>query len=141
MVRRLLNCSLDLPTDEKQTILSKFAQKMPNSGHSVASTQLVLVHGVMKFNDIVRRSRLSTTHPGYQPIHFDKLFKRFERRLNKYLAKSGWYSTDSGGMVEKSNWRSDLPKEWQGSRPIQRKLHAVDYTTVMQVPSTDGGGF
>ena len=47
VVRRLRNCSLDLDREEKQSILSTFAQKLPKSGHSVARIQYVLVHGVL----------------------------------------------------------------------------------------------
>ena len=48
-VRRLRNCSIELPIEEKQEILSVFAQKMRNSGHSVSSIQYILVHGVTKY--------------------------------------------------------------------------------------------
>ena len=136
VVRRLLNCSLDLPISEKQEILSVFAQKMLNSGHSLASTQLVLVHGVSKFNEIVRNSLLPTSDPRYKPVHFDKKFKLYDRKLRKILSKSGWYSAEGGG---KSNWRTSLPTEWRGSKPMQRKIPDLDYSTVMQVPSTADG--
>ena len=58
---------------------------------------------------------------------------KLERRLNKYLAKSGWYDTDD---KIKSSWRSKLPVSWRGSKPIQRKVPEMRYTTVMQVPSS-----
>ena len=49
-VRRLKNCSLKLPSHEKQEILSQFAQKLVNSGFSVPSAQYILVHGISKFS-------------------------------------------------------------------------------------------
>ena len=63
VVRRLKNCSFDLPNSEKQGILSLFAQKMINSGHSVFSTQYILVHGVVKYCELVRRSNLPQSDP------------------------------------------------------------------------------
>ena len=138
VVRRLLNCSLDLPVVEKQSMLSKFAQKMINSGHSVASTQIILVHGVTKFNEIVRRSALPVTDPLYQPVHYDKNHKKYERKLRKFLAKSSWYSCGET-VPGKTSWRASLPSEWRGSKPVQRKVHGVNFTTVLHVPSSSGG--
>ena len=60
-----------------------------------------------------------------------------ERKLKKILSKSGWYSKDSG--ASKFNWRTNLPSEWRGAKPTQRKFHGLDYSTVMQVPSSAGG--
>ena len=34
------------------------------------------------------------------------------------------------------NWRAQLPREWRGSRPIQFKLPGVEYSTILQVPSS-----
>ena len=53
-----MNCSLDLPTTEKPLILWVFAQKMLNSKHSASSIQHILVHGVVKFGELVKLSEL-----------------------------------------------------------------------------------
>ena len=116
VVRRLLNCSENLSNVEKAEILSTFSRKMLNSGHSPASVQILLVHGVVKYQEIVRRSKLPREHPNFQPIHFDKDFKKCERKLRKSLAKSGWYSSESKFGANKSNWRSKLPKDWVGAK-------------------------
>ena len=68
VVRRLLNCSIDLPVKVKQDFLSKFAQKMLNSGHLVACTQLTLVHGVMKFLEMTKRSKLNVNNPKFRVL-------------------------------------------------------------------------
>ena len=52
-IRRLKNCSKALPLEEKKLILSQFAQKMINSGHSITSTQYILVYGVTKYIKLV----------------------------------------------------------------------------------------
>ena len=110
VVRRLLNCSIDLPVKVKQDCLSRFAQKMLNSGHTVASTQITLVHGVMKFLEMTRRSELNVNDPKFRPLHYEKSYKRCERKLAKFLAKSGWYSSD-GVKLPKLDWRENLPSE------------------------------
>ena len=35
-------------------------------------------------------------------------------------------------------WRSYLPSELKGAKPIQKKLPGMEYSTVLQVPSTKG---
>ena len=107
VVRRLLNCSRDLPVGPKQDVLSKFAQKLLNSKHSVSSSKIILVHGVTKYVEICRRSDLETSHPDHKPLHFDRLYMRDERRIKKFLAASNWYRGDE----KKFNWRSNLPTE------------------------------
>ena len=80
-VRRLLNCSVTLPVEDKQVILSKFARKLLNSGHSIASSRYILVHGVMKYFEMLRKSSLPEKHSDYKPLHFDKFYKRDERKI------------------------------------------------------------
>ena len=106
---------------------------MLNSNHTVESVKFLLVHAVSRYNDIVEKSCLAPTHKNYQPLHFDKKFKIYERKLMKYLAKTNWYSNP---IKTPSSWRSKLPPEWVGSKPIQRKVHGIEYTTVLQCPSS-----
>ena len=47
-VRRMVNCSENLDLESRQLILSKFAQKLVNSGHSVRSSRIIIVQGVRK---------------------------------------------------------------------------------------------
>ena len=71
-VRRLINCSLDLEQTEKQRILSEYAIKLINSGHSVRSTRIILVQGVVKFLWKVEKSMLPVTDPEFQPLYLNK---------------------------------------------------------------------
>ena len=136
-VRRLLNCSGDLPVIEKQEILSKFASKMLNSKHSVESVKFMLVHSVTRYNEIIRRSNLNPVDPNYKPLHFDQNFKTHERKLSKFLALTNWYSNSE--LKPTKNWRSELPPEWKGSKPDQIKVPGYDFTTVLQCPSSKNG--
>ena len=138
-VRRMLNCSEDLPTTERQSILSSFASKMINSGHSVESVKITLVQGCMKYLDSLRLSKLNADHPHYRPLHLEKTFKEDERQLDKYLSKMTWFSPEgSKGDSDGREWRSKLHGIWRGAQPIQRKIKGIPYSTVMQVPSTKG---
>ena len=92
VIRRMKNCSLNLPMAEKQEILSVFSQKMLNSGHSLRSVQYILVNGVIKFNELVRVSCLPKSDKSYKPLHAHRLFNVINRKLHKMLAKTSWYT-------------------------------------------------
>ena len=67
VVRRLLNCSIDLGVEKKQGFLSTFSQKLINSGFSSSSAQVILVHGVARYVEILNRSKLCKSNPRYRP--------------------------------------------------------------------------
>ena len=131
----MMCCSLDLPLSRKQEILSVFSQKLLNSGFSLASAQLILVHGLTRYLEMVRCSELPKNNSKYKPLYWNKSFNRLERKLKKFEAKSGRYSSENKG---KSSWRGSLPSNWKGARPIQSRVHGMQYTTVLQVPRSKG---
>ena len=110
VVRRLKNCSRDLPNTVKQEILSTFCQKMLNSGHSVASSQFIVVHGVLRYLEFVRCSELPETHKDYKPLYCPKNFDMCNRRLRNILARTSWY--EESELNKKSSWRLSVPHEW-----------------------------
>ena len=136
-VRRLKSCSRNLPIEEKQLILSKFAQKMRNSGFSLASCQYVLVHGVTKYNEMVRCSELPADDQKYKPLYSSSKYNVANRKLHKMLAKTSWY--DDLELVKKTKWREHVPTGWAGSKPVQQKVKGVAYSSIMMVPNSKDG--
>ena len=59
VVRRLENCSIGIDVQVTDRILSEFAQKLINSGHTMLYTKITLVQGVSKYLDNLRLSKLS----------------------------------------------------------------------------------
>ena len=139
VVRRMLNCSLDTSKEVLCDILSKFAQKMLNSGHSQWATKVVLVHGVTKYNYMVEASQLSKRNKRYKPLHLPKAYRESDRQVNKYLAKMTWHRGKDKSLGSGSqSWRSKLVGAWRGNQPAQRPVRGMRYSTVLQVPSTGG---
>ena len=136
VVRRLLNCSKNLEPVKKAEILSVFSQKLINSGFSIPSAQITLVHGVARFVEIMQNSELPKSHPRYKPVHFNKNFKKCENKLKKYLDKANWYEND--GQF-KSFWRSKLPQNWRGAKSDQMKSPGMKFTSLLQVQNSKGG--
>ena len=91
VVRRLKNTSTTLPKTHVVEILSNFSQKLVNSGHSVRSSQIVLVHGVTKFAELLRQSKLPKCDPGYKPLHLGRDHDKYNRKLRKILSRTSWY--------------------------------------------------
>ena len=71
-VRPLINTSPKLDTSVKQEILSKYAQKLINSGHSETSTKILLVQGVTKYLLKVGLSKLNKPDERYTPLYLSK---------------------------------------------------------------------
>ena len=46
---------------------------------------MILVHGTIKFLEMVERAELSVDHARYQPLHFEKGFKRVEKKIAEDL--------------------------------------------------------
>ena len=75
VVRRMLSCCPKTPIVERQEILSRFAQKLRNSGFSIHSTQMILVHGITRYLELVRKSRIKPSSKHFRPLHCEKSFK------------------------------------------------------------------
>ena len=72
VVRRMTLCCPETPVDDRQQILSNFGQKLINSVFSTSSAQIILVHGMTRYLELVRRSNLSLKHKDSRPLYQDK---------------------------------------------------------------------
>ena len=95
-----------------------------------------MVYGTSHFAESVRNSMLPNSDHKFKPLHFDKNFDKFGRKLRRYLAKSNWYDND---LNIKSSWRNDLPVERRGAKPVQSKLPGMKFSTVIQVQNSKNG--
>ena len=147
-VRRLLNTDSSLDKKRKQEILSAYAQKMINSGHSEMSTRITIVQGVAKYLNKVKASLLPTDDPDYMPLFLPKEYLEEERQVSKYMSKLSWFKTkatdDEQSDISRSNrmnWRRNIPKPWCGSEISQRPTRGMKYSSLLQVHNTAGGLF
>ena len=143
-VRRLQNCSLDLDVREKQKILSRFACKLVNSGHSTKSARIIIIQGITKFLYKVELSNLDPSDSQYKPLYLDKYHMEDERHVSKYMAKMTWFKQREGGVKEADEdgikgWRNRLEGTWRGENVVQRKVRHMQFSTLLQVPNTRGG--
>ena len=62
-VRRLKNSSIDTDQTKRAEILSTFAKKMVNSGHSCEEARRIIVKGVTEYLFLLENSRKPTDSP------------------------------------------------------------------------------
>ena len=133
VVRHLLCCSQNLPLERKDEILSIFAQKLINSRFSLRSSQLILVHGTSRYVTMLKNSKLNPDKPKFKPLYWDKSYRKLERKLAKFDGKAGWYKQSDKISL---NWRNSLPSVWKGTKPTQIRVPGMQFSTVLQVPSS-----
>ena len=132
-----MNCSVDLEVEIKQDILSSYAIKLTNSGHSVRSARILLVQGTVKYLWKVEMCELSPNDKRFQPLYLDKAYCEESRQITKYQAKMSWFRNDKNRETDCApGWRSRLTCRWRGSNLSQKPVLKEGYSTVLNVPNT-----
>ena len=57
MIRRLLNCSEDIPKEDLRRIADNYAQKLINGGFSLEQTRRIIVSGIKGYRSKVKRCK------------------------------------------------------------------------------------
>ena len=99
IVRRMKNFCERVAVDERREILSRFGQKLVNLGHSLKSSCIMMVHGVTKYFEILRKHKLPQDHPEYKPMHLSKEYEQSNRQIKKQLAKVTWFQGNGGSDI------------------------------------------
>ena len=86
MVRRMKNTSELLPMGERIVIVSKYAQKLLNSGYSHEQARKVIVNGLKGYEKKLRESK-----KGGKKLHLGARDLGGRRARKKLLAKSSWF--------------------------------------------------
>ena len=109
---------------------------------------------VTKYLHMLECSRRPVDDPTFKPMYLEKNYRESERQLKKYLDKMGWYRRDSDTVhgctspnevqpdeivgQKPEMWRTRLEGVWRGSSFSQRNVEGLDFSTLLQVPSTKG---
>ena len=144
-VRRLQNCSPELDLETKQRILSEYGVKLINSGHSVKSARILLVQGVVKFLWRKELNDKPREDPDYVPLYVDKEYQEENRQILKYQAKMMWFNNKKKkdcdgerGSSTDNGWRRRLHGIWRGSSMSQKQVLKSGFSSVLNVPNTQG---
>ena len=135
-----MNCSENVSIEMRQQILSKYAQKLVNSGHSASSARILIVQGVAKYLHKVKVSKLDKQDRDFVPLYLTKEYEEKNRQVKKYLARSSWFKNPVDGVeLKKKDWMREIPREWKGRNMSQRVVPGMKFTTIFKVPNTKNG--
>ena len=84
-IRRLLNCSEELPWTQKAKHLSNYMQKLRNSGYSSKFRQEILLSTLSGFKKIQEAAK-----NGVRPMYRNKNWNKKDRIKKKLLKKKNW---------------------------------------------------
>ena len=96
-VRRLMNMSEGLPTEEKTKVLTKFMKKLLDSGYSQALRYEILKAAVQTY-----RKKQKAESWGIRPIHRPRGYNKDSRIREKMMTKTSWYRHNP------RSWKSKL---------------------------------
>jgi hypothetical protein len=115
--------------------LEDLCQRMTNSGHKPHFIKRILCSGIMKYERMVKNSRLDNSDEEYKPLHQPS--GRCRNRLKiKALARENWFKGKEKDNEDKSIPRINFKKDGNASaKPNERKQPS----TVMFIPNTKGG--
>ena len=108
LVRRLLNCSLELDHDERLEIIKNFIQLLVNSGHKYAFVKSVTLQGLTRYRYMIKRSRLSPDDSRYRPLYRARSFDHLRREVCKRIEPKVWFKGIEVYDEFKNGWKSSL---------------------------------
>ena len=107
IVRRMSNLHLDLHFDEKIGVLDNFYDKMAHSGHDHDFIRSIFVEGWLKFEFMVKNSKLDPSNPDYKPLYMPNKFNEVGRASSKFMRRFNWY--DPTDNPSNNSWKSEIP--------------------------------
>ena len=116
VARRLRNTSLRLDSSRRVEILERACVKMKTSGHSDEVIRCAVEQGIRAFDAKIKRSRLDTKDPGYQPLFPKAGWRKDLKSREKALKRGNWFK----GKVDKEPWE-ELPKPRSNGRILKKK--------------------
>merc|ERR1712218_195757 len=88
LIRRLLNCSKELPCSRKKKHLNNYMQLLKNSGYSEAFIAEILKSGINGYNKILKAEK-----DEIRPIYLPKGWKESARWMEKRRKKNNFWKS------------------------------------------------
>ena len=141
IIRRLTNTHLEVPIFEKIGILDRFYWKMRHSGHEHEKILTLYVEALLKFNYLVKLSKLPENDPSYRPLYMSNDYKSEERKMLKFLKRFNWH--DPTTSATDNAWKQEIPTMLRDKIPnsgrSKQKLELAAPTSVFFVPNSHKG--
>ena len=107
-IRRLRNCSRDLPWEIKADILSEFSHKLMLSGYDEKFRLDIIQSAITGFERQCQRA-----DNGGTPLYRPRSYQQTERRKKKLLTKTTWYRPADAVMFVPATPNAELARQVQ----------------------------
>ena len=97
-IRRLVNCSPDLPEARRNEIMSNYMQKLYNSGYDEKYRLQILKSSINAYKVMVEKDKT-----GERFLHRSREYKRDERDRDKARKEKDWFRSSKEGKNEDAN--------------------------------------
>jgi len=108
LVRRMLNCCVDLDWDERLSIVGDFIQLLVNSGHRFAFVKSVTLQALTRYKFMIRRSKLDENDKKYRPLYRARCYDYFNRTIAKMVDHMTWYKGVKVYDLFRNEWKFKL---------------------------------
>ena len=75
---------LETPISEKIETLDRFYVKLVNSGHKQPEICQLFIEALLKFKNMVQKSRKDPTDPDFKPLYLSSDYERVNRGIKKF---------------------------------------------------------
>ena len=110
LVRRMLNCSLELDWDVRLDIIRDFVQLLINSGHRYAFIKAVTLQAITRYRFMIKRSKMDSGDIRYRPLYRARSFDHLKREICKRVEPEIWFKGLEVYDKFKNGWKSHLKR-------------------------------
>ena len=130
LVRRMLNCCVDLNWDERLSIIGDFIQLLINSGHRFAFVKSVTLQALTRYKFMIRRSKLDEHDKKYRPLYRARSFDYLNRTVAKMVDCMTWYKGMKVYDLFRNDWKRNLSsvnvggkgRKWKNKVNIKQQM-------------------
>ena len=108
LIRRMLNCSIELDWDERMHIVEDFVQLLINSGHRYPFIKSVTLQALTKYKHMLKRASLDHEDIKFRPLYRSRDHDQLKRKISKMVEGMTWYSGVETYDRFKNDWKKKI---------------------------------
>ena len=145
LIRRMCNISDHFCQEELVRTVEEFTQALSNSGHKYSFSKSVILQAITRYKFMKERDGLDEENERFRPLYRDRSYQFSERCKLKYTEPMTWYTNVKVGDKFKHHWKFRIKRKGYrrkgkyAEREKEEKTKKIDPSTVIFIPSTEGG--
>ena len=126
LIRRMLNCSVELEWDERLQIVEEYVQLLINSGHKYPFIKAIILQAITRYKYMVRRSKLDHKDPKYRPLYRSRCYDSLRRKLTKMTEVMTWFKGGVDYDIYRNDWKKLIKRRKNRDTLYKRRKKNVD---------------